>query len=149
MKAIRNLNTLNLAIAALAATFLLVGTASARPIFIARFTLPSEVHWGKATLPAGDYEATLDSTRLRGLVAVRHANGQGAALVMPVQIYRTEAKSPSVLIISRRGNQATVSALRLAEAGLILRFERQDAHGRKAIEEANVTQEVPILAANK
>jgi hypothetical protein len=148
MKAIRNL-TMKLIAAALVATCLFAGAANAGPLFKGKVTLPSEVHWGKAVLPAGEYWLTLTSPSLPGIVTIQAANGSQTAFVMPVEIYRSEAKGTNALIMARRGNQSAVRALRLAEVGLTLRYEPQGAQNRKAIQEAEAIQEVPVLAARK
>ncbi len=148
MRKIQNLTTAKVFAAALAATFLFAGAASAQTAY-GRFRLPQPVQWGKALLPAGEYEFTVSSTSMTGVIAVRSRDQKTSAFVIPVEIARLGTKAPSALIIDIRGNQWTVRSLRLAERHLVLNFGSAEGHGRKAIEEAKATQEVPVLAAKK
>lgn len=62
------------------ATCLSAGTASAQPILKGTFTLPYEVRWGMALLPAGQYTIVVDSSHSPALVST--ASGSGRAYVM-------------------------------------------------------------------
>lgn len=149
MKKIPNLTMVKFFAAALVATLLVAGAANAGPLFKGKVTLPSEVRWGKAVIPAGEYWITLNSPSLPAMLSVQATRGNTAAYVMPVEIYRSGAKGTNALILIRRGDRSTVLALRLPEVGLVLRYEPQGARSRQAIEEAQAIHEVPVLAAKK
>ncbi len=149
MKKIQSLTRVKFFAAALVAVLLVADAANAGPLFKGKVNLGSEVRWGKAILPAGEYWITLNLPSLPATVTIQSANGSQTALVMPVEIYRSGAKGSNALIVARQGIQRTVHALRLSEVGLTLRYEPQGAQKRKAIEEAETIQEVPVLAAKK
>lgn len=67
----------------------------------------------------------------------------------PKGISDRDAEALSALVIETRGNESTVRSLRLAELRLVLDFGSEKGHGRKAIEEARATQEVPVLVAKR
>ena len=67
-------------ILAIAALGLIAATVSAMPAsaqaaFKGSFTLTSDVRWGQANLPAGDYTFTLESSAMPARIVVRGANG--------------------------------------------------------------------------
>jgi hypothetical protein len=80
-----------LAVAAAIAICLSASSASAQSLK-ATFTLPYEVHWGKAVLPAGPYSITFDS--LSGPI-IRTGTGGGGVLVMPVTTGQAMDDQPS------------------------------------------------------
>ncbi len=97
--------------------------ASAQEPVHGKFTLTHEVHWGGASLPAGDYafsyapdngSRTLTITKLSG-------NRSGYMVLVP----NTEDAKPSdasrlVLVATPRGSY--VSAMQLPEFGMTLHF---------------------------
>jgi len=131
---------------ALAVILLMAAVASAEPVYQGKFTLSSPVRWGKATLPAGEYSFTLNTTSLPAFIAIRGNNG-ASAFVMPIEINRRSLQGPSALVVSVRGNQATVRSLRLAEAGLVLQYQPTPQKG-KGVEEAATEQQITV-ATNK
>ena len=145
MKRIHSLTMARLIAAALVATFLFAGAANAQTAH-GNFRLPQPVQWGKILLPAGEYEFALKSASMTGLVAVHSKDQKISGFVMPVEIARLDTKAPSALIVEIRGNQRTVRSLRLAERHLVLNFGSEKGRGRKAIEEARATEEIPVLA---
>ncbi len=149
MKKIQKLTIVKFFAAALVATLLVAGAANAGPLFKGKVNLRSEVRWGKAILPAGEYWITLNSPSLPATVTIQSANGSETLFVMPVEIYRSGARGSNALLMARHGSQSIVRALRLSEVGLTLRYEPHGAQNRQAVEEAEATQEVPVLAAKK
>ena len=51
---VTNPASLGLLLGVLIATFVFTAAANAQPSFAGKFTLPYEVRWGQAVLPAGD-----------------------------------------------------------------------------------------------
>ncbi len=147
MKTMLNTTAAKLLLATLAATCLIAAAANAAPVYSGKFTLPGEVRWGKAVLPAGEYVLTLESPSLPALVCIRATNGKTSAFVMPVGISPSHTNRSSALIIARRGNQRIVQALRLAEQELVLRYVPQKPRDREADLEASAEQEVTLVAA--
>lgn len=147
MKTIRHL-TMKLFAAALLITCVCAGAANAEPLFKGKVNLPTQVRWGKAILPAGEYWVTLNSPSLPALLTIRTTDGKRTVFVMPAEINRSNVKGTSAVVLHRRGNQATVQTLRITEAGLVLRYAPQK-FDNKEMEEAGATQEVPVLAAHQ
>jgi hypothetical protein len=84
-----------------------VGAAQAQS-YTARVTLPHEVQWGAASLPAGDYSLALDS--VAGSLRVIDASRRIRALVRGVPESATPTQ-PASLLITRDGNERTVRSL--------------------------------------
>jgi hypothetical protein len=131
---------------ALAVILLMAAVASAEPVYQGKFTLSSPVRWGKATLPAGEYSVLLRTNTLPAIATVRAKNG-AEVFVMPIELSREAVHGPSALVVSVRGNQATVKSLRLAEAGLVLHYQPTPQKG-KGVEEAATEQQITV-ATNK
>ena len=89
-----------------------------------RFTLPMEVHWGAAVLPAGDYSFSVDtleaSTRLYVLRESSPAGGYmfvaQARDTMPASSEKTH------LVLQQKDGEVYVTELQLGSEGLVLRF---------------------------
>jgi hypothetical protein len=107
-----NSTFLKLAMMAAIGLGLSVSSASAQSVK-ASFTLPNEVHWGKATLPAGPYTITLSGTQ--GPALVRSSTGEGRALVIPVTVNEAISDKPSGLLLTAVENGYDVRYLNLRE----------------------------------
>ena len=72
MKSIRTLGLFKYPLAAALALCLFAGAANAQHFAASRgsFTLPFEVNWGTAVLPAGDYTFTLGSFGMSPILAI-------------------------------------------------------------------------------
>ena len=64
----RSLLLMKLSTVVAVASCLLAGTANAQAVVKGRFTLPYEVRWGSAVLPAGQYSITMRSVAEPALV---------------------------------------------------------------------------------
>jgi hypothetical protein len=131
--------------AVLMAACLLGSPAKAQAGFQGKFTLPYEVQWGQATLPAGDYVINYAGPEMPMFV-IRDAHSLRAVALEPVQIREDCASGNSALLIGTRGTERVVHSLRIAELGQVIVYDRSLAH-RRALEEARQTQAVPILQA--
>ena len=49
--------------------------ANAQPAWVGKFTLPYEVHWNHAVLPAGEYSIQADSKGLPAVLSSTSTNG--------------------------------------------------------------------------
>ena len=114
----RNRQWLLAALLAISSTTLTTATAQAQQV-AGHFTLPYAVHWGSATLPAGDYTFTAPSSVEPFILRVR---GKGAAAMIMAQTRSTVTGDRSSLRVTRVGNQAVVSALQLAPYGLAFSY---------------------------
>jgi hypothetical protein len=79
------------------------------------FTLPFEVRWNSATLPAGDYTFTMESATLNGSTLLRGPNGNIFINTMAVSDQNTNQNS--ALSIERRGSTRFVKELYLSDRG--------------------------------
>jgi hypothetical protein len=95
-------------------------SASAQNAFQGKFTLPNDVRWANATLPAGDYTFSLSSTTMSGRVFLQGPNG-GAFIVPSVTDKRNEGDS-SKLTIEHRGGISFVRSMYLADLGVELTY---------------------------
>ena len=114
------------------------------------FILPFEVHWGPAVLPPGNYSFTpLSATPgvLVHTVIVRGENNK-ASIIMPMEFdYIFSGKN--ALIVERHGESATVRALRLPDAGLVLYYPAAKAQRQVLAQGPVLIQRLPILMAQK
>ena len=114
--------------------------ASAQSVFKGKFTLPEDVQWGNASLPAGDYTFSLKSASVPAQIILQGPNG--GAFIMTGSIDKRDEGESSNLTIERRGGSHFVSTMYLADLGLELRYrvpsipknERQLAQGPASIE---------------
>jgi hypothetical protein len=95
-------------------------SASAQNAFQGKFTLPNDVRWANATLPAGDYTFSLSSTTTPGRVFLQGPNG-GAFILTSVIDERNEGDS-SKLTIEHRGGISFVRSMYLADLGVELTY---------------------------
>jgi hypothetical protein len=141
-----SLTFLKLAVAVAIAICLSVSSASAQSLK-GSFTLPYEVHWGKAVLPAGPYTITFDS--LRGPAIVRTRTGEGRALVMPVTTDKAMNDQPSALLITRIENEHFVRYLNLRDANVSFVYRPFTKSERKVVGKIDEPEAVAILMARK
>ena len=98
--------------------------ASARPAaaqaFKGSFTLPEEVRWQSAVLPAGDYTFSMDSAAFPATIVIR--GKKQAVVVRTVGLSGKPMEAPSHLRIERRGEARYVRELYLADINLHLRY---------------------------
>jgi hypothetical protein len=84
---------------------LFAGAAQAQSNYSGAFTLPYEVRWGGATLPAGEYLLAMDS--IKGPLSVVDAAGRTRVLVYGYPDAPTSAQ-PTSLLVTRDGAERTV-----------------------------------------
>ena len=95
-------------------------SASAQNAYQGKFTLPNDVRWANATLPAGDYTFSLSSTTMSGRVFLQGPNG-GAFILTSATDQRNEGDS-SKLTIEHRGGISFVRSMYLADLGVELTY---------------------------
>jgi len=150
MNSKKNFRAIGLLTLGLLAVLLFVGQANAAPPFEGKFTLPNEVRWGKAVLPAGNYCLRVSYFNTTTMVTIQEADSMKTVAFLPSLIAEDNKnnKGESALLIAGRGGQRVVHSLRLAELGIVLIYDPALARDREIIE-AHKTQSVPILAAKK
>ena len=143
----KDLSTVRFLMLGLLVSLLWAGLANAAPLY-GRFTLPYEVRWSQAVLPAGDYLLGLQEFGGRVFVLIRDAkSGKDIALLAPLGT--SDAKGTSALLIADEGNQRVVHSLRLAKLGKVFIYEPALARGPEDIREAHNVQTLPVVATNK
>ncbi|HUO26462.1 MAG TPA: hypothetical protein VMU61_12405 [Candidatus Aquilonibacter sp.] len=87
------------------------------------FTLPHEVHWQNALVPAGEYTFSLEARGPSQLLLLRQVSGGNAGFMLMVG--DAEPAGPaerSSLVLVKRSGQRFVSSMGLPQYGLSLRF---------------------------
>ena len=144
----KTLCTIQLLTLGLLVSFLWAGVANAAPVYRGRFTLPYEVRWGQAVLPAGDYLLRFVDVQTRVFVVIQDANnGKDVAYLAPVT--KTEAKGTSALLLADEGDQRVVHSLRLAELGEVFIYEPTLVRGNRDVREAQTMGTLPVVATKK
>jgi|GEM_PF-1113032 len=149
MNARKNLFGKLTAVAALAVAALFAATTmNATPLFQGKFSLPYEVRWGKAILPAGEYRLRVDHVTTNTFVTIEQAkSGKKVAMVLSFIVEDDKnTKDGSALLIASKGGQRIVHSLKLAELGEVFIYDPALARGQGTIE-ARKTQAVPVVAA--
>ena len=95
-------------------------SASAQNAFQGKFTLPNDVRWANASLPAGDYTFSLNSPTMAGWIVLNGPNG-GVFILTSVIDKRNEGDS-SKLTIEHRGGTSFVRSMYLAQLGVELTY---------------------------
>lgn len=113
-----------LAIAAfgLAATFATAIPAAAQNVIQGSFTLPEEVRWQGATLPAGDYTFSMKSVSAPS--TLRLDGPSGGTFIIAIATDQLKPGNRSALIVEQRGDLRVVRELDLPQIGL--RFQYPD-----------------------
>ena len=141
-----SLTLLKLAVAAAIAIGVSASSASAQSLK-ATFTLPYEVRWGKAVLPAGPYTITFDSLSAPAIIRTR--NGGDGVLVMPVTTGQAMDDQPSGLIVTATEKEHVVRYLNLREANISLGYHLFTKSERNLAGKIVEPEAVALLMARK
>jgi hypothetical protein len=131
----------------LLAVSLFAGSANAQSGFRGKFTLDHQTRWGQATLPAGHYLLTFDN-HLSNMLVVRDAKSHRAVAYEPSNNRQDSTEGESALLVSVRGSQRIVNSFRVAELGQTFIYDPALV-SRRAVEEANNAETVPVMEARK
>jgi hypothetical protein len=148
MKPKKSVSMIQLLTLGLLACLLGAGVANAAPLYRGRFTLPYEVRWGQAVLPAGDYLLGFQDIGTRVFVLIRDAKS-GKDIAFLALSGNSDAKGPSALVIVGEGNHRVVHSLRLAGLGEVFTYKPALARGTEDVREASKMQTLPIMAVKK
>jgi hypothetical protein len=122
--------------------------ASAQNAFQGSFTLPSDVRWQGAMLPAGDYTFTMQSAGIPAKIIVRGPN-HSVAFVLTAATSKRVTGQGSCLLIERRGGSGFVRELYLADSGLHLRYAvPKIPKNEQQLAQGPVTTEQVLVATN-
>jgi len=117
MKTNRSYTVVRNLVLALAGVFAVSGLASAQNV-AGKFTLPFEARWGVATLPAGDYQFTMERVTSPAMIKVTRRNKGVALILSPDRSPLSTGRSALTVVRTRSGN--TVRELALPEEGMAL-----------------------------
>lgn len=127
------------------ATGLFAGTANAQSLVKGTFTLPYEVRWGRALLPAGQYSIQIDSVNAPARVTT--PTGAIRAFVVARSIDSAMTGHPTALVITRGEGERVVRAFNWREGNRSFVYKPFTKVERKAFARANDTERIPILMA--
>ena len=132
--------------AALLASALFARPAHAQSGITGKFTLSYETHWGRAVLPAGEYQLTFVRNNEGSMLLIQDAKSRRAVAFEPANVREDSREAGSALLIGTRGKQHVVYSLTIADLGESFVYQRPAAHNRE-LEEARETQAVPVFVA--
>ena len=92
------------------------GASQAQSVYKGSFTLDQDVRWQNATMPAGHYTFTVESTTHTKPVLVSGPGGQ--IFQMPMMTQQTNLGTQSKLILEWRGEELCVHEMDLGQPGL-------------------------------
>jgi hypothetical protein len=129
------------------ATSVFAVAAYAQPTFVGKFTLPYEVHWNHAVLPAGEYSIRMNT--INGTPLVVSSTSGGKTVFTRVPILANSEKGASYLTITALGNEHRVRSLNLPELRRSLIFEPLTNTEREMLSKAGQIDAVPVTTAKK
>ena len=117
----------------------------AQSMYKGSFTLAHDVRWQNATLPAGDYTFSVQSTTRSKPVLV--TGPAGSTFQLPLITSETTTSGPSKLILEWRGDNLCVREMDLNEIGLNIRWHMPKAtDSDKLIAQAHTGTEQVLIA---
>jgi hypothetical protein len=128
------------------ATCVFTIAANAQPRFVGKFTLPYEVHWNHAVLPAGEYSMRMDA---RGTPPVVRSASSNRSVYIAVPIIADRENGGSNLLVTIRGNEHRVRSLNLSGLGVSLVYEPLTKTEREMLAKAGHLEAVPVVIARK
>lgn len=133
----------------LAAVTLLALCFNARPAsaqeVTGTFTLPFEAHWGRATLPPGNYSFRLNSPGFEGILML--SRGTKVVAMILDQGRGDEKLGRSELIVDRTAAGCTIRELHLAKLGIVAYYRQQKTRGNRATEKSEVAHVIRLKVA--
>lgn len=138
--------SLKLLLSVLIATFVFTAAANAQPTFVGKFTLPYEVHWDGAVLPAGEYSIRMDSAA--GPAVIRWASGSREVYTR-FRIIANSEKGGAYLTLTIQGNERRVRSVNLPELGESVIFAPLTKTEREMFAKAGQLDIVPVVSAKK
>jgi hypothetical protein len=123
-------------------------TPASAQAFKGAFTLPNDVRWQGAMLPAGDYTFSLKSGVPAQIIVTRP--DRTIAFVLTAVTDRRVTDQHSCLTIERRGSTRFVRELYLADVGLHLRYDAPKIpKNEQELAQGPATTEQVLVASNK
>lgn len=97
--------------------------ASAQEAAHGKFTLTHDVHWGYATLPAGEYEFSFDPNGTSRMLALNKLSAPRTGFLLPVfDLEDAKSSDTSVLRLESTPAGSYVSEMLLPQFGMAVHF---------------------------
>lgn len=128
------------------ATCVFTIAANAQPRFVGKFTLPYEVQWNHAVLPAGEYSMRMDSREIPAVVRSSSSNRSHFIAVPTIADCKTGGAN---LLITIRGNEHRVRSLNLPALGVSLVYKPLTRTEREILTKEGHLEAVPVVIATK
>jgi hypothetical protein len=133
---------------ALASAFIFAGAASAQlRAYTGNITLPFDVRWGGATLPAGDYTVELDEPQ--SFCIVRVFRGTKSVALIRSKGYSMQSSGANALIVVRGSAGATVRDLSLPGIGVVLHYTPHKPGRTSPVVERETARVLPVTTSGK
>ena len=146
VKMTQHSTTVKLILGILIASCVFTSAANAQPIFVGKVTLPYEVHWNHAVLPAGEYFIRMD---LKEAHAVLRSTSTDKLAYTAVPTIGDGEKGAAFLTVTMRGNERRVRSLNLPETAQSLIFESLTKTEREMLATTGQIDAVPVATARK
>ena len=130
----------------LVVTCALAGAVYAQPTFVGKFTLPYEVHWGQAVLPAGEYSIRMDSAAAAAKVT---STDGSRTIYTQFPMFADSDKGSTHLTITTMGNERKVRSLNAPDLGKLIIFAPLSKSEREELAKAGQSTNVPVVTAKK
>jgi hypothetical protein len=108
------------------------------------FTLAHKAYWGGAVLLPGNYAFSVQSLTWPARVTVREIGGPTVAMILPRMISEVRMMNASSLVLHEEGGESVVSALRIANLGLVLEFASPKSRGEETARLGPIAQSQPL-----
>jgi hypothetical protein len=142
----RQSTSVRLILSVLFATCVFTSSANAQPSFEGKFTLPYEVRWNHAVLPAGEYFIQVDR---KGVPVILRSKTTGRSVNSITPILADREKGAARLTVTTRGNEHIVRSVNLPQIGNSLIFEPLTKKERETFAKAGQIYAVPVVTARK
>jgi hypothetical protein len=142
----RHSATAKLILGVLFGTCVFTAAANAQPSFEGKFTLPYEVHWNHAVLPAGEYYIQVQAN---GMPTVVTSAKSGNSANTSAPILADPEKGAARLTVTIQGNERRVRSMNLPQIGKSLVFEPLTATEREMFAKAGKIDNLPFITAHK
>ena len=123
--------------------------AAAQTVYKGQFTLPHEVRWQNAKLPAGDYTFSLPS--LAPFTPMTITGSDGSVIEVAHVNSGSRSDVPSVLILEQRDGTYFVRELDLSEISVQIRYNvpKQSRSNEQLAQAPTTTEKVLVAMSNK